>query len=243
MIQVIHRAVDIIEYIAVDPTRPKLMGHIAEDLNLNTATCANIIKTLVQRGIIEKAQKEKGYILGKNLSEIANGTFGFESLLNNANTAMALAEELLKENNLIAILKKNQRVVIKRKTSNQMVQAVTPEQKNAYDSSTGRLLIAMLPEKELNLYIKRYGLPDKQIWPGADKPQQFAEKIMEIKTQGYVWTEDSVQIVGVAVPIFKNDKVIASFSIYLPSFRLYTGLREKLIKTAIETGKKLSIFN
>lgn len=243
MIQVIHRAIDIIEYIAVDPTRPKLMGHIAEDLNLNTATCANIIKTLVMRGILQKANKEKGYVLGKNISEIANGTLGYDSLLNNANEAMNCAEEQLKENNLIAILKKNQRLVIKRKTSEQMVQAITPELKNAYDSSTGRLLIAMLPDKELNLYIKRYGLPDKQIWPGADKPHQFLEKVALIRNQGYVWTEDSVQIVGVAVPIYKNEKVIASFSIYLPSFRLYPGLREKVINVAIETGKKLSESN
>lgn len=241
MIQVIHRAVDIIEYIAVDPTRPKLMGHIAEDLNLNAATCANIIKTLVQRGIVKKAENEKGYVLGDNLSEIANGTIGFSNLLNNANEAMEIAEKALKENNLIAILKKNQRLVIKRKTTNQMVQAVTPDQKNAYDSSTGRLLIAMLPDKELNLYIKRYGLPDKKIWPNADKTNQFLEKIEVIRKQGYVWTEDSVQIVGVAVPIYKNQKVIASFSIFLPSFRLHFGLKEKIIETAIEVAKKLSV--
>lgn len=54
MIQVINRSVDILEYVAEDIYRPKLLGNIAKDLNLNVATCANIVKTLIDRGLLKK---------------------------------------------------------------------------------------------------------------------------------------------------------------------------------------------
>lgn len=240
MIQVINRAVDILEYVANDAERPKLMGHIALDLNLNTSTCANIIKTLVNRGLIKKTEHEKGYILDDGLLEIANGTFGFKNILINASNEMEKALKVLNENNLIAILKKNQRIVIQRKNSIQMVQAITADEKNAYDSSTGRLLIAMLPEKDLQLYIKRYGLPSKNIWPGADSQTKFLKQISLIKKQGYALIEDTGQIVGIACPIYKKEKVIASFSIYMPSFRFNNQIKNQMISSAIVTGKALS---
>ena len=64
MIQVIHRALNIMEYIALDPERPKGLGDIAERMDLNAATCANIIKTLVTRKYLVKLEKQKGYLLG-----------------------------------------------------------------------------------------------------------------------------------------------------------------------------------
>jgi DNA-binding IclR family transcriptional regulator len=240
MIQVINRAIDILEYISKDAERPKLMGHIALDLNLNTATCANIIKTLVNRGLIKKAEHEKGYILDGGLAEIANGSFGFKDLLKKAANEMEKALQVLNENNLIAILKKNQRIVLQRKNSTQMVQATTADEKNAYDSSTGRLLIAMLPEKDLQLYIKRYGLPSKNIWPGADSRTKFLEQISLIKKQGYALIEDTGQIIGIACPIYKKEKVIASFSIYMPSFRFTNQIKENMISTAIHVAHKIS---
>jgi DNA-binding IclR family transcriptional regulator len=242
MIQVINRAIDILEYISNDLERPKLMSHIAEDLNLNTATCANIIKTLVNRGLIKKADHEKGYILDTGLLEIANGSFEFKDILNKAHQEMEKALNLVNENNLIAILKKNQRIVLQRKNSTQMVQALTADEKNAYDSSTGRLLIATLPDKDLQLFIKRYGLPSKTLWPGAETKAKFIEQIELIKKQGYALIEDTGQIVGIACPIYKKNKVIASFSIYMPSFRYNDLLKEKMIATAKEVAHRISEF-
>ncbi|MDA9554609.1 hypothetical protein N9R54_00105 [Pelobium sp.] len=242
MIQVINRAIDILEYISNDIERPKLMSHIAQDLNLNTATCANIIKTLVDRGLIKKAEQEKGYIIASGLSEIANGSFGFKDLLKKANQEMQKALQVLNENNLIAILKKNQRVILQKVNSTQIIQAITADEKNAYDSSTGRLLIAMLPEKDLHLYIKRYGLPSKNIWPGADTKTKFLEQIALIRKQGFALLEDTGQIIGIAYPIYKRGKVIASFSVYMPSFRYNELSKEKMMATAKEVAHKISEY-
>lgn len=51
MIQVIHRALDILEYISQGPKKEFSLGEIAEYTGLNSSTYANIIKTLVKRNL------------------------------------------------------------------------------------------------------------------------------------------------------------------------------------------------
>jgi DNA-binding IclR family transcriptional regulator len=240
MIQVVNRSIDILEYVAEEINRPKLMGNIAQDLNLNTSTCANIIKTLVSRGLLRKAADEKGYLIGARLIEISNGSLGFSDLIDRANHLFAEKPKALDENCLIAVLKEDKRQVIFNKPSAQLIQATTPTEKLAYDSSTGRLLIAFLDEKDLQLYIKKYGLPNKNTWSKATSRIGFFEEINRIKSQGYALIEDTVQVTGVATPIYKGDKVIASFSIYLPSFRFNNKVKADMIAQAIQLSKLLS---
>lgn len=240
MIQVINRSIDILEYVANEVNRPKLMGNIAQDLNLNTSTCANIIKTLVSRGLLKKANKEKGYLIGGRLSEISNGSLGFSDLIARANHLFTNNNTAIGENCLIAVLKDDKRQVIFNKLSEQLVQATTPTEKQAYDSSTGRLLISFLDEKDLQLYLKKYGLPNKNTWAKATSRIGFFDEIKTIKSQGYALIEDTVQVIGIGTPIYKGDKVIASFSIYLPSFRFNDIVKADMIEQAIHLSKMLS---
>nr|WP_294898748.1 IclR family transcriptional regulator C-terminal domain-containing protein [uncultured Pedobacter sp.] len=240
MIQVINRSIDILEYVAEEINRPKLMGNIAQDLNLNTSTCANIIKTLVSRGLLKRAEDEKGYLIGTRLIEISNGSLGFSDLIDSANHLFADKSKTIDENCLIAVLKDDKRQIIFNRPSAQLIQATTPTEKTAYDSSTGRLLIAFLEEKDLQLYLKKYGLPNKNTWSQATSRIGFFEEIKKIRAQGYALIEDTVQVVGVATPIYKNEKVIASFSIYLPSFRFNEKVKAAMIAKASELSQLLS---
>ena len=241
MIQVVNRSIDILEYIAEEFDKPKLMGNIANDLKLNSSTCANIIKTLVNRGLLKRANDEKGYLIGDHLLEISNGNLGFNDLINSANHLFTDVSKTLNENCLIGVLKQNIRHIIFTKTSKQRIQATTPQEKPAYDSSSGRLLIAFLEEKQLQLYVKKYGLPDKNTWPKANSQIGFLEEIKKIKSDGYALLEDSLHVVGVATPIYKRGKVIASFSIYLPEFRFNDVVKTKIIEDAIQLSTLLSI--
>ena len=64
MIQVINRALNILEIIAHDHNKEWGLSEIANELELNHGTCANILKTLVQRGYVEQMGLKKGYKLG-----------------------------------------------------------------------------------------------------------------------------------------------------------------------------------
>lgn len=240
MIQVINRALDILEYVADYPKKSKQLSHIANDLNLNSATCANIVKTLVNRGYLKKSEGGKGYLLGSRIEDIANNRTQYASIIEAANVEMERATELLKENSLLAILKDDQRAIIHQKIYKQLIEANTPDQKKAYDSSTGRLMIAMLPENEFKDYIKKNGLPSPGIWPGVNNLDQLTKQLTIIRENGYALIEDSVQIVGIAAPVYQKEKVVAAFSIYQPAFRFNESMRKKLITTALNTAKNIS---
>lgn len=240
MIQVVNRALNIIEYVSVDPTKPKLLGHIAKDLKLNPATCANIIKTLVNRGYLEKSDIQKGYLLGKQIANISSDNYSFQNLIDTAEVEMNQITRQLNEKCLIAVLKADKRIVIHKNSCEQMVQANTPEEKKAYDSSTGRILVAMLSDEALNNYVNKYGLPPAAIWPDADTLKKFMNQIKLIRKNGYALIEDSVQVIGVAAPIYRKDLLTASLSIYLPAFRFTNTTRKKMIELCVSSAKKIS---
>jgi DNA-binding IclR family transcriptional regulator len=60
MIQVIHRALDMLELLGSQPERVFPLGEIAQLLDLHRATCSNILKTLSQRGYVERLPARGG---------------------------------------------------------------------------------------------------------------------------------------------------------------------------------------
>jgi DNA-binding IclR family transcriptional regulator len=68
MIQVIHRAFDVLELLASQPERVFSLGEIAEAAELNRGTCSNILKTLAARSYVTRLSGRGGYRLGSMAS-------------------------------------------------------------------------------------------------------------------------------------------------------------------------------
>ena len=240
MIQVIQRALDILEFLASDPQTPRNLGEIATTIGVQPSTCANIVKTLTQRGYIVKTQNQKAYILGEQWHHILFKHLHYEKLINTSKDELEKLTASLNENTSIAVLENDLRKVIVKKDSSQQIQAQTPDVKNAYDTSTGRLLLAMKTNDELKSYIAIYGLPHKSVWPEIVNEQRFYVEIEKIRAQGYALIEDSVQVIGFAAPIFFNDKAIAALSIYMPAFRYSDELRNLFMELGMKTARRIT---
>jgi DNA-binding IclR family transcriptional regulator len=240
MIQVINRALDILEFLSEDPERHKPLSEISEKLNLNNGTCANIIKTLVARNYIEKLEKKKGYCLGAKSYGLTGNEDYKKDLTEAAKKELDLLTNKLNENCLLAVLDNDIRRVIVRVLSSHSIQASTAAEKRAYDSSSGRSLIAMLSDVELEKFIKRFGVPVANEWEDAKDKKALLNQITKIRADGYASQLNSGNIVGLAVPIYKGLKVIASISVYMPQFR-YTKLdKMELIDHLKESSKNIS---
>lgn len=240
MIQVIHRALDILECVANNNNESKLMGEIAKELDLKVTTCANIVKTLLDKGYLKKSNHHKGYLLGNQLYLLTNPTGYHKQLIEASDSELDFLTETLKENSLIGILNGENRIVINKRNSKQVIQAQTDDKKNAYDSSTGRLLVAFLGEQEQANYIKNYGLPGSDIWPEISNKEDLNTQLNKIKNDGYVLIEDTIQIVGFAAPIYLKQKVIGSLSIYMPAFRYNDEIRKQFIDLGLSAAKRIS---
>lgn len=229
MIQVINRAFDILEFLAEEPDKHRSLTEIAEKFNLNHGTCANIIKTMVTRKYIEKLENKKGYCLGSKAYGLTGSEGYKKDLITAAKGELEYLTNKLNENSLLAVLENDLRRVIIRVMSTHPIQASTASEKRAYISSTGRLLIAMLSEPELEKFIRQYGLPKQDEWEGVTAKRSLLKQIAKIRELGYATQVSKENIFGLAVPVYKGDKVIASISVYMPEFRYKKSNREELI--------------
>jgi len=240
MIQVINRALDILEFLAKDPDQHKTLGEISEELNLNNGTCANIIKTLVERKYVEKLDKKKGYCLGSKIYGLT-GSEGYKKDLTEVGKEVcAYLTKKINENSLLAVLDKDMRRVLVRVMGTHPIQASTASEKRAYNSSSGRAIIATLPDADLEKFIKQYGLPKKDEWEGVTDEKTLMDQVAKIRQNEYATQLTKEKIFGLAVPVYRSEKVIASLSVYLPQFRYNELDKAELIKLLKQSGKKIS---
>lgn len=239
MIQVIHRAFDILELVSEEPGKSKTLTEIADHLHLNHGTCANILKTLVSRNYIEKLPGKKGYQLGHMATELSGKKNFRERLVSSAREEMEKLTKKFNENTLLSVLKGNQRVAILRVNSHHQLQAVTPTEKDAFNSSTGRLLVAMLSDPELERFIRQYGLPENKKGKALTMPL-FLEDVRTIRKEKVVTHLPDDEIFGMAVPIYRNERVVASLSIYLPAYRCTAVLKNQMRTEITAAAEKIS---
>jgi DNA-binding IclR family transcriptional regulator len=240
MIQVINRALDILEFLAEEPERQRTLSEISGKFNLNSATCANIIKTLVDRKYVDKLDKKKGYTLGAKAYGLTGNENYKKDLTEAAADELNALTKKVKENSLLAVLEKDMRRVLLRVTSTQPIQASTAPEKRAYDSASGRVLIAMLHDQALQKFIKQYGLPKKGEWVEAKDEKSFLEQVSRIRETGYATQLTKEKILGLAVPVYRDEKVVASISIYMPQFRYNKSDKMELITLLKQASKRIT---
>jgi len=243
MIQVIHRALDIVEFIARDRTKEYGLGEIANSLDLNHGTCANIIKTLVNRGYLEQSGKKQGYKLGPQAYYLTGNFSNKKELLRVAYEPIKELNAKLNENCILGIRKNNMRVTLMKTLTTHELQVVdNREERNVYLTATGRIILACMRKKKKELFIQKYGLPG-EMWEEAGNKDKLMEELDKLKEKQLAVHFDGAHIVGVGAPIFKNDKVIASVGVYLPEVRFNYKTQElifsEILKTADEIGEAL----
>lgn len=240
MIQVIHRALDILEFVARDPDKEFGLGEISENLQLNKSTCANIIKTLVNRGYLDQSGKKRGYKLGTGAYYLTGNFSNKKELLRVAREPMKELQEKLNECCILAIIKDNNRFTLHKESSTQELQVITNnEEKNVFLTATGRMILACMDTLEQELFIQKYGLP-QEMWEGVRDKEDLMDELEKIKEKQLAIHYDGAHVVGVGAPIFKNDKVIASLGIYLPEVRFNYPLQELIFEEIGHTARLIS---
>lgn len=244
MIQVLHRAFDIIELVSRDPNKSYVLSEIADELGLNHGTCANIIKTMVSRNYLEQIGPKKGYKLGIMAYQIVGNNSYEDKLRKVSSDIIERLTATLNETSLLAILKKSYRVIVCQAQAERDLMVRSTVEKEAYNSASGRLLVASLNDKDLSDFIARYGLPDSQVWDGASTEGRLRQEIESIRENGFARQITASQILGLAVPVKRNEEVVAALSVYLPMSRLTPtseqGIFDELKRSALEITLKLS---
>jgi len=230
MIQVINRAFNIMEIIAQDAEKEWGLSEIADLLELNHGTCANILKTLVQRGYIEQVGMKKGYKLGYMTYQLTNSTGYNIELVNAAKILMDGFCNEINETVILSVIKNDKRILVHEALSSHEVQVRTTPESTVYRATTGRMILAHYSPKELNDFIEKVGLPSAEDWPEITSKAQLIQALNDIRKKAIEITWNDNHVVGLATPIFKKNKIIASLGVYLPDIRFSKTEKNHIVK-------------
>lgn len=236
MIQVLNRALDILELLSRNLDKEHSLSEISTPLNLNSGTCSNIIKTMVNRGYIEK---RKGYILGRQSYYLTNNFSKEAEIVKCAVNPMKNLSNILKENCVLAVLKNNSRVVLHKETVMQALQANPADEINVYQTATGKLLLAYMEPADRNAFVSTYGLPGTR-WKDIESERALIDELQQINKLGYAVNYTEENIVGVAMPIYNKTQVVAGLGVYLPENRYSQSMKDKIFENLAETAKMIS---
>jgi len=239
MIQVIVRAVNILEFVAQHEKEPVPLFKIALHAGLSQPTTANIVKTLMEKGFLEQVSRKEGYRLGIAAYRLTGNASYDQDLIAASKEPMENLARQLNETTLLAQIRNNKRVILNIVESDQPLQVKTVMVANLYDTSSGRLLMAYLSPKELETLIKAIGYPQKKTWPGAQTMEGLKSQLQIITKNEFVQTLSIYHTVGFAVPVYKNSQVVAALSVFVPQSRYTDSHKEKIYKLIRSAAKKI----
>lgn len=240
MIQVIIRALDILDFVAQHGKEPVKLINIAKHLNIGQPTCANIIKTLVSKNYLENVSRNEGYRLGSGAFHLTGNLSYSENLISKSKSSIDNLMLAVNETALLAVLRNHKRHLLYAAHCDQDLQVRVTNEADIYNTASGRLLLAFLSEKELENMLRTIGLPKPDVWAGILSKEDLKKALREIKGNEMVHTLTAKHIVGIAVPVYKHAEVVAGLSIFLPESRYTIEHASKLIKNIQTAAKKIT---
>ena len=241
MIQVIHRALDILELLGSRTDSRVPLGEISQLLGLHRATCSNILKTLSQRGYVERLPSRGGYRLGNLASPWKMAAEHDQELLLVARPVLQSLSKSLNETTLIGVIRGSKRVTLECAASNRDLQVRSRQVRNVYETASGRLLLAYLPDQQKTAFLERIGLPEEHVWREVRSAEDLERALAAIRRQKLARSHSPEHVVGLAVPVWREDQVVASVSVYLPEVRFASGHRNEIISALREAGEDISL--
>ncbi len=224
MIQVLSRALNLLEMLSSESGREVSLLDLSSRLGLDKGTCANILRTLKDRGYVSQSRPRGGYKLGYKVYQITGRGIENDELTKIARSDMETLGRSINETVLLSVIRNDRRVVLYNTTPDRDIIVRTTGDKPIYSACTGRVIMAYYTPSHLEKLIIRIGLPSDGQWPdveGASNPAgRLANELAQIKQDGYAIHRDTQGIVGFAAPLFRQGHIAGSVGLYLPVERL-----------------------
>lgn len=241
MVQVIIKAFDILELVAQRNGQAISLPEISQELQLNQATAANIIKTLAEKNYLEHIGKKRGYRLGPAAFQLTNEVAYGQELVNAASEIMEELTAKLNESCILGTLRNYKRFILHVVNSNQDIQVRIRSERSVYETASGRLLLAYLSEKERERFLQHNGLPDSVLWEGAESPEGLLAALRKIREENLAMTHaKNSHLLGFAVPILLNNQVVAGLSVFLPEYRCALSRKKVIIEALRLAAEKIN---
>ncbi len=224
MIQVIERALNIIELLGANPQKEFSLSEIASAFSLDKGTCTRIMKTLLAKGFVNQDSPRSAYRLGYKFFHIIGHPVENEELTKTARRDIDALGKSINETALLAVVNNDKRVVLYDTAPDQDLIVRTNLEREVYGVCAGRVIIANYTPSHLEKLLTRLGMPTKEEWPEiyqSDQPEkELRNALTVIRQRGYDILDDRHGITGFSAPLFNDGHVVGCVGIYIPNERL-----------------------
>lgn len=243
MILVLGKALNILDLLGKTPNREMALGEIAAALNMDRGTCANIIKTLADRGYVQQAGPRMGYKLGYMIYSLANSSVNNDELTKIAREDVTKLGESLSESAILSVIRNDKRVVLFQSNPDREQYPTANIDKSVYSSNTGRVILANYTPPHQEKFIIRNGLPGRDQWPElfrSNNPMgELMNELSSIRRNGYAIQDDEgSSTVGFAAPLFRQGHVEGSIGVFVPILGDIN--RKAILREVLDCAKEIN---
>lgn len=236
------RVLDILELLANSP-KGLTLTEIAIGIDAPKSSILTFIKTLARRKYISFDNSSMTYSIGIGLycvgqSYLKNNRFEIikESMANIVNEVNEICQ--------MGIIDNADVLYIAKVDSNDPISIVSSVGKRipAYATAIGKALLSNHTKAQL---LDLYGTNLKPFTVNTIKTcDELYEQLQLVKKNGYAYEnqESNANIECIAVPLYKDDKIIAAISISIPTFRSNKSKKNNIIKVLQAQAPKMQLY-
>lgn len=234
MIKVLHKAFDLLEIMSENKSKVFTLTELAEMIGEKPSTCANIVKTLCDRGFLSRSEP-RGYVLGPVAEGLSYKTISDSRLIESSREAMKALVLKYGASGLLAVLRRGKKKILDNYSGEGdiVINKAVREDYELYTTSTGLVLSALskaaLTQSETDIIEKAHG-----------STERFFEIKDFIKRNGYIALNARPQVFEVAAAVYENGEICAAVAVYLPEFLIRESEKATLIKEICEIAKNIS---
>jgi len=242
VVRAISRTFDILEIVSCQTPSIKLT-EISRKANLPKSAAHRILSTLIFLGYIKQDQNTKKYNLGPKTSHLANLLERKPNFSLQVRLFLLALVKSCKESVNLGILDQDKVLYLDSIEGPQPVRMASQKgvRGSLHSTALGKILLAYLPDENIDEIIKKKGLPQYTKNTITD-PKSLKRQLKLIRKNRYAIDneEDGLGAACIAGPVRNyTGQVIASVSIVGPSTRIFSCI-DKLKNLIIETTDLIS---
>ncbi len=213
---------------------------IAQSTELSRASIRRILLTLELLGYVERSRQV--YRLKTQVLRLGFSFLSSSSVVEAARPVLERITEVLHESSSMSMLDGGEIVYVARSAASRVLAAglSVGSRLPAYCTSMGRVLLAALPDAELDVYLK--ALKPKPYTPRTIvKISKLRRAIMEVRKQGYAVVNEELEagLRSIAVPVYTRSKrVVAAINVGTHVSRVDQGTLLKKCLPALQDGSQ-----
>jgi IclR family pca regulon transcriptional regulator len=190
-------------------------AEIAKSTDLSRASIRRILLTLELLGYVERSRQV--YRLKTQVLRLGFSFLSSSSVIEAARPVLERITEVLHESSSMSMLERGEIVYVARSAASRVLAAglSVGSRLPAYCTSMGRVLLAALPDGELDAYFGN--LKPKAYTPRTIlKVAQLRKTIQDVRRQGYAIVDQELEagLRSIAVPVYtRSDRVVAAINV------------------------------